>query len=380
MPGRQTPGPRTSAGPWGLLVLLVLPFTLGMASLAFLSVVLGLEKPGLVWAWITIIAVVLGVVWFASRTGVRVVPWWLGLLGFAVLIGGGYALGFSEWTAPIVAAAAIGLMVWVRRFPRVPEPPPATEFSRAGGGQAAAATVPAEAEDPITVSEAASASPAMLERPVPPRALPQSGPPVRIRLLSNWASIAFTLFGVALLVFGVWIGWLLWHQPEPLPLAIKLLMSGFAGFLALIGLGSAVAGAEAWGDTLVIDGRGISRVGVALGWEISWDEVAAVGLMDNSRVIPHMLDVTPRRLRERRDVRLVLALTDDSVGKRAHFLPWPGLPAPFTHQQRLADLSAFRRGEGLVPRLDEALAHRVPERYLGYRMENPGQQLPARDT
>lgn len=351
-------------------MLLLLPFTLGMAVLAFVTVVvLGLDAPGPVWAWIGIIGMAIGCVWFASSTGARITPWWLGLSSLAVLIGGGYALAYTEWTAPLVAAAAIGLMLWVRRLPRVPEPPPPSEFSRASGEPVA---------DPgaSSIIAAPTGAPVAAE-PSAPRSLPLAGPPVRIKLLSNGASIGFTLFGVALLVFGAWVGWGLWNQAEPIPLAIKLLMSCFAAFLALLGLGSAVAGAEAWGDTLQIDSRGISRVGVALGWEIGWEDVLAIGVLDNSRVLPNGPTPTPRRLRERRDVRLVFALTDDSVGERAHFVPWPGLPAPFTHQQRLTDLSAFRRGAGLVPRLDKALAERVPQRYLGYRLERPGQQLPA---
>ncbi|WP_109473031.1 hypothetical protein [Ornithinimicrobium cavernae] len=359
MPRLPSPGQRTSAGTWGLVVLLLPPFTLGVAVLAFLtSVVLGLERPGTLWGWVGFLGIVAGALAFAIRTGVRAAPWWLAMLSVLVLVGGGYALSASEWSAPGVATAAVALMVVLRRQPRLPDTSlPPTGFSRA----------PAPPARPgPTVSGPA----------LPPRSLPLAGPPVRIRLLSPLSSIGLTACGLLVLALGAWVGWLLWTQPEPVPLVIRLVMSCFAGFLALLGLAVTVAAVEAWGDTIEVSSRGLRRFGVALGWTIGWEEVLAIGLMDNSRVIPHGLTPTPRRLRERRDVRLVFALTDDRVAERAHLLPDPGLPAPFRHQQRLTELAPFRRGKGLVPELDRALAGRVPDRYLGSRVQRPDQQLP----
>lgn len=211
----------------------------------------------------------------------------------------------------------------------------------------------------------------------------QPAPPARIRLLTARGLLTLlggmallTLLGAGLVTVAVR------EMAQESGPVVRVVIAALGVVLALLGLVGMSWALRSRRDTLVIDGSGIRREDGMHPWQLRWEEVRAVGIRDLTRVVKHNPRYpvrTYRRLRERRDVRLMIAVTDPAVAQRAHFVPVQGAPEPFTHEQRLPDLSEFREGVGLVARLDRELAARASGRYAGVVVERPHQRRAPRD-
>lgn len=299
--------------------------------------------------------VALGYVLF---TGPRLLPRWA-LPGAVVLfLSTGALLERDQRSAVGLIVVCLVLLVLLPRAPRH-RPAPPTPLSRTG--------------TPHPHQTGQWAVPDLPHRGGAP--LPQAGPPVQIPLLRTKGMLALLGAMALALLMGYGLIHVAIYQSSPddsFAVRIGLGVAGVVvGVLALLGMLVAV---RTRGDTLTIDGRGLTRAGGMLKWHLPWEEVQAIGIRDLTLVVPNVRTPTPRRLRERRDVRLMVALTGPAAARRIRFRVIRDGPEPFTHEQPLPDLSAFRKGEGLVPVLDRELAARVPQRYAGFLVQRPDQQ------
>lgn len=362
MPPAESPAsPRGSArGSW---VVLLLPVLVLVVSVAALHTELRGDSLGRGWATTYAVLGPLLALGYVFVTGPRLLPGWAVVGSLVLLLASGVLLDRDQRSALALIPLSLVVLVLLPRAPRARPPAPPTPLSRAGQDDPLVQGDPLAQDDPLGPQDTP---------------LPRAGAPVRIPLLRTRGMLA--LLGAMSLALLMGYGLLhvaLYQEPEE-SLGIRLTVGALGVVVGLLALTGMVTAVRARGDTLTIDSSGIRRQGGILTWHLPWEEVRAVGIRDLTRVVPNIKAPTPRRVRERRDVRLMLAFTDPGAARRVRFGEARKAPEPFTHEQRLPDLSAFRDGAGLVAVLDQELTARVPRRYAGMMVQRPGQQRPRR--
>jgi hypothetical protein len=287
-------------------------------------------------AWLYVVPMVLLAAWSALRIGTRLLPpASVAAFPVAVLLCP-LLLQISEALAPLTLAVGVAMLAWVLRAPHAPGPPEVVARPTSGAGTA----------------------------PGPPT----GAPPVRLRLLTP-VMLGLTL-GSALcsLVLAAFVGALAWSDEivREGGAAARWTAVVISALATVFGLFLLAAAARARRDHLDIDALGIRRQGGVVQWALAWPDVRAVAVGLHTKVVPDGLTPTPRRLRERRTVQLLLAPSVPDVGGRPDLAPLRagGLPEPFTHVQSLPDTTPWASRATLADALTAALEAQVPDRCL----------------
>ena len=352
--GQERAGVRAPGGRGQFLVALT-PAVIVSVSLAAMQTWLTGGSIGTGWGLFYTVLMVAGA-GFVLALGPRQVPRWLPWLTLPLIVACAALLEVAESWSPFTVGVGVVAYLWLRSRPKVEpvghDPDPAQSEQVATWSASAPPTARSATE------------PSVLPVTDPSRR-PRHAAATKIRLVSGSMRALFAACAVFCLVLGGWTLYAVVTASQGLEqTSLRWIGGAFGVMFVLFGLFFAAPAVQNRPDRLEVDATGMRRTG-PLGWSLTWQEVRAVSVRVQEREIPDDFTPTPRRLRRRRKVWLMLALTDSERqdGGLARLLGRGSPPAPFSHADLLPELPWDDRSR-LADTLRSGLFTTVPDLYV----------------